>query len=87
VPANLILLLEKLDVAAKILRKSQCQPMHGLKNLLNVQGQAGQQQQGGGCAGRFSRQLFMQLLQVSASRWALTLPTMLCMALRGIDKD
>jgi len=58
VPANLILLLEKLDVAAKILRKSQCQPMHGLKNLLNVQGQAGQQQQGGGCAGRFVKTAF-----------------------------
>ena len=34
-----------------------------------------------------SRQPFMQLLQVLASRWALTRPTMLCMALRGIDED
>ena len=33
-----------------------------------------------------SRQPFMQLLQDLASRWALTLPMMLCMALRGIDK-
>ena len=34
-----------------------------------------------------SRQPFMQLLQDLALRWALTRPTMLFMALRGIDKD
>ncbi len=50
-PADLILLLEN--------SKTHCvQPMHDLKNLLNVQGQAGQQQQGGGCAGRFVKTAF-----------------------------
>ena len=32
--------------------------MHGLKQLQNVQGQAGQKQQGGGCAGRFVKTAF-----------------------------
>lgn len=34
-----------------------------------------------------SRQPFMQLPQDLASRSGLTRPTMLCMALRGVDKD